>query len=260
MRTVIVDDEPLAREGILLRLQKFEDIEVVGECEDGSSAIKKILELSPDLVFLDVQMPDMDGFEVLRALPQESLPAVIFLTAYEHHAVRAFEVHALDYLLKPVEDDRFTVAIERAGELVHNDAKVRMAKRFLQFLKQESVSYVTRLPVKVGARIQIVRTQDIDWIAAAGDYVELHSKGRSHLLHETMNSLEQKLDPQRFLRIHRSRIVRLEQIEEARSIDNREYMVRLSDGSEHRSGRTYADSLEHWLNSEGSDKRDVGNR
>ncbi len=247
MRAVIVDDEPLARDGVLLRLQKFRDVEVVAECEDGSSAIEKILELSPDLVFLDVQMPDMNGFEVLRALPRESLPEVIFLTAYEHHAVRAFEVHALDYLLKPVDDERFAAAIERARLATRTDSQVRSVERLLQLLKHESADYAKRFPVKVGGRIQVVRTQDIDWIAAAGDYVELHSKGRSHLLHETMNSMEHKLDPQQFLRIHRSRIVRLELIEEARSIDNREYMVRLSEGSEHRSGRTYAERLESWL-------------
>jgi two-component system LytT family response regulator len=248
VRALIVDDEPLARCGVLLRLQKFPDVEVVAECEDGSSAIEKILELSPDLVFLDVQMPDMDGFEVLRALPQESLPEVIFLTAYEHHAVRAFEVHALDYLLKPVDDERFSAAIERAREAANSDSKLRMAERLLQLLQHEPQSHVTRFPVRVGPRIQVVRAQEIDWIAAAGDYVELHSKGRSHLLRETMNSIEQKLDPQQFLRIHRSRIVRLESIQEARCIDNREYTVKLSDSSEHRSGRTYADRLENWLN------------
>jgi len=247
MRAVIVDDEPLAREGVVLRLEKFRDVEVVAACEDGSSAIEKIVELSPDLVFLDVQMPDMDGFEVLRALPQENLPDVIFLTAYEQHAVRAFEIHALDYLLKPIDDERFVSAIERAREILHTNRKVQIAERLMQLLKHESGNHITRFPVKVGTRIQVVRTQDIDWIAAAGDYVELHSKGRSHMLHETMNSMEQKLDPQQFLRIHRSRIVRLELIEEAQSIDNREYMVRLSDGSEHRSGRTYADRLENWL-------------
>jgi two-component system LytT family response regulator len=247
MRAVVVDDEPLAREGVLIRLAKFQDIEVVAECEDGSSAIEKIMELSPDLVFLDVQMPDMDGFEVLRALPRRSLPEVIFLTAYEHHAVRAFEVNALDYLLKPIDDERFAAAVERARIAAHSDSKLEMADRLLQLLKQEGRNYVSRFPVRVGPRIQVVRAHDIDWIAAAGDYVELHSKGRSHLLHETMNSVEHKLNPQEFLRIHRSRIVRLELIEEARSIDNREYLVRLSDGSEHRSGRTYADRLEGWL-------------
>lgn len=247
MRTVIVDDEPLARDGVLLRLEKFHDIVVVAACEDGSSAIEKIVELSPDLVFLDVRMPDMDGFEVLRALPRENLPEVIFLTAYEHHAVRAFEVHALDYLLKPIDDERFASAIERARDVFHSDRKFQTAERLWQLLEQESPSHVTRFPVKVGARIQIIRTQDIDWIAAARDYVELHSKGRCYLFHETMNSIEQKLDPRQFLRIHRSRIIRLDLVQEAQSIDNREYMVRLTDGSEHRSGRTYADRLETWL-------------
>ena len=247
MRAVIVDDEPLARDGVLLRLEKFRDIEVVAECEDGSCAIEKIAELSPDLVFLDVQMPDMDGFEVLRALPQVSLPEVIFLTAYEHHAVRAFEIHALDYLLKPIDDERFASAIERVRNVFHSNRKVQMADRLLQLLEYKSRSHVTRFPVKVGTRIQVVRAQDIDWVASAGDYVELHSKERCYLLHETMNSMEQKLDPQQFLRIHRSRIVRLDLIQEAQRIDNREYRVRLADGSEHRSGRTYADGLENWL-------------
>ena len=247
MRAVIVDDEPLAREGVLLRLERFRDIEVVAQCEDGSSAVEKIAELSPDLVFLDVQMPDMDGFDVLRSLPPKSLPEVIFLTAYEHHAVRAFDVHALDYLLKPIDDERFASAIERVRDVFHSDRKVRMAERLLELLGHKSASYVTRFPVKVGTRTQVVQAQDINWIAAAGDYVELHSKARSYLLHETMNSLEQKLDPQKFLRIHRSRIVRLDLIQEAQSIDNREYMVKLTDGSEHRSGRTYADRLENWL-------------
>lgn len=247
MRAVIVDDEPLARDGVLLRLEKLHDVEVVAECADGSSAIEKIVELSPDLVFLDVQMPDMDGFEVLRSLPLESLPEVIFLTAYEHHAVRAFEIHALDYLLKPIDDERFASAIERARDVFHSDRKLEMAERVLQLLEHQERTYVTRFPVKVGPRIQVVRGQDINWIAAAGDYVELHSKERCYLLHETMNSLEQKLNPQQFLRIHRSRIIRLDLIREAESIDNREYTVRLTDGSEHRSGRTYADRLENWL-------------
>jgi two-component system, LytTR family, response regulator len=247
MRAVIVDDEPLAREGVLIRLRKFQDMEVVAECEDGSSAIEKIMELSPDLVFLDVQMPDMDGFEVLRALPKESLPEVIFLTAYKHHAVHAFEVNALDYLLKPVDDERFAAAIERARNIADSNSRLKMADRLLQMLKQMPGNHVTRFPVKIGSRIQVVRTSDIDWIRAAGDYVELHCRGRSHLLHETMNSVEHKLNPREFLRIHRSRIIRLERIAEARSIDNREYMVKLSDGSEHRSGRTYAQSLEDWL-------------
>ena len=249
MRALIVDDEPLARRGVTLRLKRFRDVEVVGECGDGSSAVAKILELTPDVVFLDVQMPGMDGFEVLRALPRKDLPMVIFLTAYEQHALRAFEVHALDYLLKPVDDERFGTAIQRARQVIDTDCKVQMAERIVHLLEERPGRYVSRFPVRVGSRIQVVVTDDIEWIAAAGDYAELHSGGRCHLLRETMNALDQKLDPLQFLRIHRSRIVRVGCIRELRAIDNREYLLTLSDGSEHRSSRTYADRLEDWLSS-----------
>jgi two-component system LytT family response regulator len=230
-------------------LRKFRDVEVVGECADGSSAVEKILELSPDVVFLDIQMPGMDGFEVLRALPRESLPAVVFLTAYEQHALRAFEVHALDYLLKPVDDARFGEAVGRARRLLDSALKATMAERVLQMLDQTSEKFASRFTVRTGSRIQVVLAEDVDWIGAAGDYSELHARGRAHLVRETMSSLEQKLDPAKFLRIHRSRIVRTSSILELRSIDNREFTVRLSDGSEHRSSRTYADRLEQWLSS-----------
>lgn len=249
MRALIVDDEPLARRGIALRLEKFKDIEIIAECGDGPSAIDKILEFSPDLVFLDVQMPGMDGFGVLRALPKENLTGVIFVTAYEEHALRAFEVHALDYLLKPVDDERFAAAIDRARKLLDATSKTQMVERILQMLGRDSEKYASRFTARTGARIQIVLAEEVEWIGAAGDYTELHVRGRSHLLRETMNSIEQKLDPTKFLRIHRSRIVRIKGILELRGIDNREFIVKLSDGSEHRSSRTYADRLECWLSS-----------
>lgn len=252
MRALIVDDEPLARRGVALRLKRFKDVEVVGECGDGPSAVEKIVELTPDVIFLDVQMPGMDGFEVLRALPREDLPMVIFLTAYEQHALRAFEVHALDYLLKPVDDERFGTAMQRARQVIDTDSKIQMAERIVHLLEERPGRYVSRFPVRVGSRIQVVLTDDIEWIAAAGDYAELHCGGRCHLLRETMNALDQKLDPLQFLRIHRSKIVRVGCIRELRAIDNREYLVTLSDGSEHRSSRTYADRLEAWLSSEKS--------
>jgi two-component system, LytTR family, response regulator len=247
VRALIVDDEPLARRGVAVRLRKFKDIEIVGECGDGASAVEKIVSLGPDVVFLDVQMPGMDGFEVLRSLPKENMPGVIFLTAYEQHALRAFEVHALDYLLKPVDDERFAAAIERARKLTDSASRDRMAERILEMLGQGEDKYVSRFTVRTGSRIQIVLAEDTDWIGAAGDYAELHVRGRAHLLRETMNALEQKLDPGKFLRIHRSRIVRTAAIVELRGIDNREYMVKLNDGSEHRSSRTYARVLEEWL-------------
>ncbi|KAA6465201.1 response regulator transcription factor [Acidobacteria bacterium AB60] len=251
VRALIVDDEPLARHGVVLRLRKFKDVEIVGECADGRSAVQRILERSPDVVFLDIQMPGMDGFEVLRALPAERLPAIIFLTAYQQHVLRAFDVHALHYLLKPVDDMRFAAAVCRARDLIHSALKADMAQRVIKMLDRTTDQFASRFTVQAGSRIQIVIVDEVDWIGAAGDYVELHSNGRSYLLRETMSGLEQRLDPAKFIRIHRSRIVRSKGILELQSIENREFTLRLSDGSEHRSSRTYADRLERWLSSEG---------
>ena len=247
MRVLIVDDEPLARRGVAVRLRKFPDIEIVGECGDGSSAVKRILNLSPDLVFLDVQMPELNGFDVLRALPKDRIPGVIFLTAYEQHALRAFEVHAIDYLLKPIDDARFESAVHCARQQTYSASQSQLVERVLGLLDEKATKHLSQFAVRTGSRIQVILAADVEWIAAAGDYSELHARGRAHLLRETMNSLEQKLDPANFLRIHRSRIVRSSSIVELRSIENREYLVKLADGSEHRSSRTYADRLEQWL-------------
>ena len=249
MRVLIVDDEPLARRGVAARLERFKDMEIVGDCEDGASAVAKIIELRPDLVFLDVQMPGLDGFEVLRALPREGLPAIIFLTAYEQHALHAFEVHALDYLLKPIEDERFSIAIQRARQFADSQAKAQLDERLLQLLDENSGKYASRFAVRTGSRILVVFAEDIEWVGSAGDYTELHSGGKAHLLRETMSALEQRLDPAQFIRVHRSRIVRLKCVRELRSIGNREYIVKLSDGSEHRASRSYSDQLERWLSS-----------
>jgi two-component system LytT family response regulator len=249
VRALIVDDEPLARRGVVLMLRRFKDIEIVGECGDGHSAVRRILERSPDVVFLDIQMPGMDGFEVLRALPMENLPAVIFLTAYEQHVLRAFDAHALHYLLKPVDDTRFAAAVSRARELVDSKLKADMAQRVMKMLNRASGGFASRFTVQTGSRIQIIYSEDVEWIGSAGSYVELHVNGRSFMLRETMASLEQRLDPEQFLRIHRTRIVQSKGIVELQSIENREFAVKLSDGSEHRSSRTYADRLEQWLSS-----------
>ena len=249
MRVLIVDDEPLARLGIVHRLRRFNYVEIVGECGDGLSAVESILERSPDVVFLDIQMPGMDGFEVLRALPRESIPAIIFLTAYEQHVLRAFDVRALHYLLKPVDDLRFAAAVDRARDLVDSSLKTEMAQRVMRFLDHTSDRYASRFTVQTGSRIQIVIAEEVEWIGAAGDYVELHVNSRSFLLRETMASLERRLDPAKFLRIHRSRIVQSRSVLELRSLENHEFMIKLTDGSEHRSSRTYADRLEGWLSS-----------
>jgi two-component system LytT family response regulator len=247
MRALIVDDEPLVRRGVMLRLRKFRDIEIVGECGDGLTAVEKIRDLSPDLVFLDVQMPGMDGFAVLRALPKERLPGIIFLTAFEQHALRAFEVHAIDYLLKPMGNARFAAAVDRALKLIDSASKAAVTERVLQMLGRTVDKYVCRFTVQSGSRIQIVLSEDLEWIGTAGNYVELHVRGRSFLFRESMASLEQRLDPAKFIRIHRSRIVKASCILELQSIENREFVVKLSDGSEHRSSRTYADKVECWL-------------
>ncbi len=176
-------------------------------------------------------MPGMDGFEVLRSLPEVRVPIVIFLTAYEEHALRAFEVHALDYLLKPIDDDRFTAAVQRAMRQLDTRSKMRAAKRVLEMLGDDARPYLSRFIVRTGSRIAVVQADDTEWIGGAGDYVELHAGGRTHLLRETLNALEQRLDPAKFMRIHRSRIVRADSIVELKSIDNREYVVKLSDGS-----------------------------
>jgi two-component system LytT family response regulator len=229
MRVLIVDDEPMACAGVAARLTRLPDMEIIGQCGDGASALRAIRDLVPDLVVLDVHMPGLDGFEVLRALPRESWPAVIFLTAYDHYAIRAFDVHAIDYLLKPIDDDRFRLAVHRA----HGAAP--------------PTRYVTRLTVRTGSHLAVVPVDEVDWITRAGDYAELHTRTRAHLVRETISALEQSLDPSAFLRIHRSRIVRSARIRELRPIDNHEYLVKLVDGSEHRSSRTYADRLERWL-------------
>jgi two-component system LytT family response regulator len=247
LRVLIVDDEPLARRGVSLRLRQFADIEIVGECGDGKTAVETILKLSPDLVFLDIEMPVMNGFDVLEALPVEQVPAIIFLTAYEQHAVRAFEVHALDYLLKPVDDERLAASIRSAQRSLDSATQMQIAARIRGMLGERPKQYASHFAIRTGSRIQIVLVEDTDWIGAAGDYTELHVSGRSHLLREAMNSLEKKLDPSKFLRIHRSRIVQVRCITELRSIDNGEYTVKLSDGSEHRSSRTYAKRLDSWL-------------
>ena len=246
MRVLIVDDEPLARRGVAGRLSRQGDMEIVGECGDGLSAVAAIERLRPDLVFLDIKMPGLDGMEVLRAIPKQQLPAVIFLTAFDQYALQAFEFHAVDYLLKPINDDRFAEAVER----VRRSQAEALAARLIQLLDAPSPRYASRFAVRLGGRIQLLHADQIDWIGAAGDYVELHSAERSYLLRETLTALEQRLDPREFLRIHRSRILRTSRIIELKPLENRDYIVILSNGSEHRSSRTYADRLEQWLGSD----------
>ena len=215
IRTLIVDDEPMARERVLSLLHQQPDIEVVGECADGAQALSAIERLEPELVFLDVQIPVMDGFGVIRALAPQRLPLVVFTTAYDEYALRAFEVHALDYLLKPFDGPRFLRTLDRARERLERQRAGDLGKRLLamvQDLKPEPAQPPDRLVVKSGGRIFFIRTDEIEWVDAAGNYVRLHVKGEAHLFRETMSAMEARLDPGRFARIHRSHIVNVDRI------------------------------------------------
>ncbi|HMI57212.1 MAG TPA: LytTR family DNA-binding domain-containing protein, partial [Gemmatimonadaceae bacterium] len=222
IRTLIVDDEPLARRGIRARLTAA-DIETVGECDGGRAAIDAIRVLAPDLVFLDVQMPEVDGFAVVQSIGTERMPVVIFVTAFDAHALHAFDCHALDYLLKPIDDVRFAEALTRARQCVRDRAS-RMADR---------------IAVRDRGRVALLDPRDIEWVAADGDYVRIHASARSYLVRETLTVMAERLCAPRFVRIHRSTIVNVEQIGELRPMPNREFVVVLRDGTKLRSSRSY---------------------
>jgi len=251
IRTLIVDDEPLARERIRTLLDSEPDMEVAGEYGDGRAAIAAIQEEQPDLVFLDVQMPEVDGFSVLEALADERLPAIIFVTAYDQYALRAFDVHALDYLLKPFDRERFQRALERARTQIGRERSGDITGRLLALLKDIKVEpkALERLVVKSAGRVFFLKTEEIDWIEAAGNYVRLHTGRESHLLRETMSALEARLDPDKFLRIHRSTIINIERIKEMHPLFRGEHVVILRDGTRLTLGRAYRDRLQELLGS-----------
>jgi two-component system LytT family response regulator len=235
IRTLIVDDEPLARERLRTLLQQESDIEILGECGDGRQAVSAITEHAPDLVFLDIQMPGMDGFGVLQSITDRPLPGVIFVTAYDQYALQAFEVHALDYLLKPFTARRFQKALSRARQDVRHDTpnETPVERRLLNLLDDLGGErrYTKRIVVKSSGRIHFVKVDEIDWVEAEGNYVRLHIGAHSHLLRETMKGMEAALDPDRFIRIHRSTIVNTERIKELQPLFHGEYAVLLYDGT-----------------------------
>lgn len=245
---VIVDDEPLARRGIRARLAAFPELKILAECADGAAALKAIRDLAPEIVFLDVQMPGMTGFDVLKELEGERLPTVIFLTAFDSYALRAFEVHAVDYLLKPIDDERFAAAVKRALRQRTLENADTLESRLRSLLdQQQEPAYDERFAVKTGRRVVFVHADEIDWIEAAGDYASLHVGKRTHLLRETLHNMEKRLDPTRFLRIHRSAIVASDRIQEMETLPNHEFRVRLLDGTELRASRTYSAAFENLL-------------
>jgi two-component system, LytTR family, response regulator len=249
IRALVVDDEPLARERVLSLLQMEADVEVVGECSDGSQAVSAIQEHTPDLVFLDVQMPGCDGFEVIRNIGADRMPTVIFVTAYDDYALQAFEVHAFDYLLKPFGKDRFQETMRHAREAFERQRAGELGRRLLALVHdiKPEPKRVERLVVKSGGRVFFLRTEEIDWIEAAGNYVRLHLGTESHLFRETMNRMESRLDSRRFARIHRSRIVNTERIKEMQPWFNGDSVVILRDGTRLTLSRGYRDKLQQRL-------------
>jgi two-component system, LytTR family, response regulator len=250
IRTVIVDDEELGRERIQSLLDMHSDVEVVAVCSDGAEAVETIDRAQPDLVFLDVQMPGMDGFEVVENLERSTLPAIVFVTAHDGHAIRAFEIHALDFLLKPFDQTRFEKALDRARGQVGRVARDPAAPpvidaRIVSLLEElhEERKYPERLIVKSSGRVFFVRTEDIDWVEASGNYVKVHTKSEAHLLRESMKNMEAKLDPKTFVRIHRSAIVNIDCIKELEPWFHGEYIVIMRDGTRLTASRVFSDRL-----------------
>jgi two-component system, LytTR family, response regulator len=235
IRTLIVDDEPLARDGIRMLLAADPEVEVVGECGDGREAAAAICRLRPDLVFLDVQMPEQSGFDVLASVPPGELPAVIFVTAFDRYALRAFEVHALDYLLKPFDDERFADALGRAKRHLRLAHVSSLSERLLSLLEnvrpstEREPDFITRLSIRDAGRVVFLDVAEVEWIEAADYYVQLHVGSRSYLHRESMQRLEEKLDPDHFLRIHRSAIVNRRCVRELRH-KGRELLCVLASG------------------------------
>jgi two-component system LytT family response regulator len=241
IRTLIVDDEPLARERVWRFLRDDTEIEVIGECANGDDAVGAILSERPDLVFLDIQMPGKTGFEVVESIGDSAAPAFVFVTAYDQFALQAFEVHALDYLLKPFNRDRFGRTVARAKAEFAARSQGTLDARIVSLIAglRNEKRYLERLVVKTTGRVFFLRTEEIDWIEAAGNYLKLHAGRDGHLIRETMNSIESKLDPDKFLRIHRSTIVNIDRIKELQPMFSGDYTVILRNGRELTLSRNY---------------------
>lgn len=246
IRVLIVDDEPIARRGIRQQLRGETDLEVIGECGDGAAAIDAITELAPDLVFLDIQMPEVGGFDVVEAIGVARMPAVVFVTAYDEHALRAFDVHAVDYVLKPIDRHRFRTAVERARRrLSHAPAQLdRRIAAVLGELGRPAHEYAKRLAIKGDGRVMLVDVDEVDRLEAAGNYVEVHTGARRHLVRETMASLEGRLDPARFVRVSRSSIVNAARVRELQPMFNGDFAVVLRDGTKVSGSRRYRTGFE----------------
>lgn len=245
IRTLIVDDEPLGRSLIRNLLREDPDFEIVGECADGAKALQAIRNGSPDLVFLDVQMPELNGFEVLTALQGEELPIIIFVTAHDAFALKAFEAHALDYLLKPVADDRFFEAIQRVKTYISGRDTGEIRDRLLGLVREatHSARYISRLAVESDGRFIFLKIAEIDWIEANGNYVSLHVGKQRYLLRGRISEFEKRLSPREFFRVHRSTIVNLDRIKEFQPLFKGEGLIVLRDGTELSASRSCSRKL-----------------
>ncbi len=262
IRVVLVDDERLARRGLELRLACADDFEVVGECENGRDALQRIAELAPDVVFLDIQMPGMTGLDVVAHIPQDQLPIIVFITAYDRYAIEAFNARALDYLLKPVDDERLVQTLDRVRRAVQDRDTLGRHERMLAVLADLSGAgeldpealldrvtsanrrYSELLTIRTGREVLRIPCGEIDWIDAAGDYMCIHADGKTHVLRATMKQLESELDPDIFQRIHRSAIVNLSRVRKLRPHSNGEYFLTLANGQELKLSRSNRDKVE----------------
>lgn len=273
IRTILVDDEPLARRGLELRLQDAPDITIVRQCANGREAIAAIAEDAPDLMFLDIQMPGLSGLDVVAQVPQESMPMVVFVTAFDRYAIKAFETHALDYLLKPVDEARLGVALERVRAQWQQQQAVVQREQLLALLADlkgkgeiapdalaaltpgtgtpASRRYATMLPIRSGRETIRLDVSTIDWIDAAGDYMCLHAASQTHVLRATMKELEDMLDPVVFQRVHRSTIVNLARVRSLRPHLNGECFLKLLSGQEIKLSRSFRDKVEMLLDRSG---------
>ncbi len=266
IRTIIVDDEALSRRGLEIRLLASTDFEIVSQCSNGREAISAIAGHQPDVVFLDIQMPGMSGFDVLTHLPQDCLPQVVFVTAYDQYAIRAFDARAADYLLKPVDDARFATCLDRVRDRVRAQSAAEQRDQLFGLIAEITGSgelvmdellargrkaieprHSEILPIRQGREIVRVPVASIEWIDAAGDYMCIHAGGNTHILRGTMKDLEQYLDPRLFQRVHRSTIVNLRRVKSLRAHMNGEYFLTLDGGNELKLSRTYRDKVEFFL-------------
>ena len=245
IRALIVDDEPIARRGIRANLKTERDVEIIGECANGREAVAAIRRSQPDLVFLDVQMPLMDGFGVVAAVGADEMPAVVFVTAFDEHAIRAFEINAVDYLLKPVDPERFQKTLSRVRRAIESASTGELSRKISRLLENKAERvYLERIAVKNAGSITFLKTDEITLISSEGNYVKIHTGGKTHLLRETMDAIERKLDPDKFVRLRRSAIVRIERIKELHPLFNGEFTVTLENGARITSSRRYRHNLD----------------